>query len=107
MNCIRPLTAALLVGALAPAAGADTLLKLDARAAVPAPTTGYLKLGTAVSPKGGTLAANSQYLLKDGKPWLPVMGEYHFTRAPASQWDAQLRLMKAAGLWALAQTMNF
>ncbi|MFG6441840.1 beta-galactosidase [Roseateles sp. LKC17W] len=98
MNCIRPLTAALLVGALAPTAGADTLLKLDARAAVPAPTTGHLKLGTAVSPKGGTLAANSQYLLKDGKPWLPVMGEYHFTRAPASQWDAQLRLMKAAGL---------
>ncbi|MFG6460065.1 beta-galactosidase [Roseateles sp. DXS20W] len=98
MFCIRPLTAALLLGALASAAGADTLLKLDARAAVPAPTTGYLKLGTATSPKGETLAANSQYLLKDGKPWLPVMGEYHFTRAPASQWADQLRLMKAAGL---------
>ncbi len=98
MFCIRPLTAALLVGALASAAGADTLLKLDARAAVPAPTTGYLKLGAATSPKGETLAANSQYLLKDGKPWLPVMGEYHFSRAPASQWADQLRLMKAAGL---------
>lgn len=98
MFCIRPLTAALLLGALASAAGADTLLKLDARAAVPAPTTGYLKLGAATSPKGETLAANSQYLLKDGKPWLPVMGEYHFTRAPASQWADQLRLMKAAGL---------
>jgi len=97
MNRIRSLTAALLVGALAPTAGADTL-KLDARAAVAVPQTGHIKLGTAVSPKGVTLAANNQYLLKEGKPWLPVMGEYHFTRAPAAQWDAQLRLMKAAGI---------
>ena len=97
MNRIRTLSAALLLAALGPHATADTL-KLDARAAVPAPQTGHLKLGTAVSPQGVTLAANNQYLLKDGKPWLPVMGEYHFTRAPASQWDAQLRLMKAAGI---------
>ncbi|MDR7296775.1 hypothetical protein J2X16_002122 [Pelomonas aquatica] len=90
--------AALLSAALSTAAGAQTLLKLDARAEAPAPQTGHLKLGTARSPKGGTLAANSQYLLQDGKPWLPVMGEYHYSRAPASQWDAQLRLMKAAGI---------
>lgn len=98
MNRIRPLGAALLLALLAPAAGADTLLKLDARAAVPAPTTGHIKMGTAVSPKGVTLAANNQYLLKDGQPWLPVMGEYHYSRAPASQWGTQLRLMKAAGI---------
>ena len=97
MNRIRTLSAALLLAALGPVAGADTL-KLDARAPVAAPQTGYLKLGTATSPKGETLAANNQYLLKDGKPWLPVMGEYHFSRAPASQWDAQLRLMKASGI---------
>lgn len=97
MNRIRTLGAALLLAALGPVAGADTL-KLDARAPVAAPQTGYLKLGTATSPKGETLAANNQYLLKDGKPWLPVMGEYHFSRAPASQWDAQLRLMKASGI---------
>lgn len=97
MNRIRTLGAALLLAALGPVAGAGTL-KLDARAPVAAPQTGYLKLGTATSPKGETLAANNQYLLKDGKPWLPVMGEYHFSRAPASQWDAQLRLMKASGI---------
>ncbi|KQV46200.1 glycoside hydrolase family 35 [Pelomonas sp. Root1217] len=79
-------------------ASADTLLKLDARAAAPAPTTGHLQLGTARSPQGQTLDVNSQYLLRDGKPWLPVMGEYHYSRAPAAQWDAQLRLMKAAGI---------
>lgn len=98
MNRIRMLGAVLLLGLLGPTVGAETLLKLDARAAAAAPQTGYLKLGAARSPKGETLAANSQYLLRDGKPWLPVMGEYHFSRAPASQWDAQLRLMKAAGI---------
>jgi len=98
MSRIRSFSAALLLAVLGPVAGADTLLKLDARAAAPAPTAGHLKLGAATSPRGETLAANNQYLLKDGKPWLPVMGEYHFTRAPASQWADQLRLMKAAGI---------
>ncbi|MGQ3050765.1 MAG: beta-galactosidase [Roseateles sp.] len=79
-------------------ADADTVLKLDARADTPAPQTGHIKLGTARAPNGETLAVNNQYLLRDGGPWLPVMGEYHYSRAPAAQWDAQLRLMKAAGI---------
>ena len=98
MNRILTLCAGLLLVGLSPAGSADTLLKLDARADAAAPQTGHLKLGTARSPQGHTLAANNQYLLRDGQPWLPVMGEYHFSRAPASQWDAQLRLMKAAGV---------
>ncbi len=98
MNGILTLCAGLALAALGPAAGADTLLKLDARADATAPTTGHLQLGTARTPKGQTLAVNSQYLLKDGQPWLPVMGEYHFSRAPASQWADQLRLMKASGI---------
>lgn len=98
MNRILPLCAALALAAFGPAARADTLLKLDARAAVPAPQVGHLKLGTARSPDGHVLAVNNQFLLSDGKPWLPVMGEYHYSRAPASQWDAQLRLMKASGI---------
>ncbi|MGM9480336.1 beta-galactosidase [Roseateles sp. NT4] len=98
MNRILTLCAGLALAALGPTASADMLLKLDARADAPAPTTGHLQLGTARTPKGQTLAVHSQYLLKDGQPWLPVMGEYHFSRAPASQWETQLRLMKAAGL---------
>lgn len=98
MTRIRTLGVALLMAALGPLAGAQTLLKVDARAAAPAPQTGHLKLGAARSPEGHTLAANSQYLMQDGQPWLPVMGEYHYSRAPATQWGAQLRLMKAAGI---------
>lgn len=98
MNRIFTPVAALLLAVFGPAAVAETLLKLDARADMPAPQTGHLKLGTARSPQGHTLAANSQVLLRDGTPWLPVMGEYHYSRAPAAQWDTQLRLMKASGI---------
>lgn len=98
MHRIPMLGLAWVLTLLAPHAAADTLLKVDARAAAPAPQTGHLQLGAARSPQGHTLAANSQYLLQDGQPWLPVMGEYHYSRAPATQWATQLHLMKAAGI---------
>ncbi|MFG6465034.1 beta-galactosidase [Pelomonas baiyunensis] len=98
MNRLLTLCAGLTLAATGSTAGADTLLRLDARAPAAAPTTGHVQLGTARSPQGHTLAINSQYLLKDGQPWLPVMGEYHFSRAPAAQWAHQLRLMKASGV---------
>jgi hypothetical protein len=97
MNRIRALGFALLLS-LAHAGQAETLLKLDARAGVAAPQGEHLQLGSVRTPQGHTLTANNQTLLLDGQPWLPVMGEYHYSRAPASQWDTQLRLMKAAGI---------
>jgi beta-galactosidase len=41
---------------------------------------------------------NSRYLTLNGKPWLPVMGEFHFSRVPESQWNADILKMKAAGV---------
>ena len=58
------------------------LLGVDAREQPAPPETGYLHFGTATSPKGETVGINSRYLTLDGKPWLPVMGEFHFTRVP-------------------------
>lgn len=89
---------ALAAALLCTGARAETLLKLDASAPAAAPTTGHLKLGSATAPGGHTLAANSQYLLRDGQPWLPVMGEFHYSRSPASSWAAELAKMKAAGI---------
>ncbi|HEY4079786.1 MAG TPA: beta-galactosidase [Burkholderiaceae bacterium] len=83
---------------LCASAHADLTLKVDASAAVPEPSTGYLKLGTATAPGGHSLAVNNRYLLRDGKPWLPVMGEFHYSRSPADSWAAELRKMKAAGV---------
>jgi hypothetical protein len=84
-------------GAMA-GAGADTLLAIDANGPVAAPLENTLKLGTAVSRSGHRIGVNSRYLTRDGKPWMPVMGEYHYSRSPAAQWDAELRKMKAAGI---------
>lgn len=81
---------------------AQTLLAIDASAPVPAPQTGHLQLGTAVSPSGETLGANNQFLTRNGKPWLPVMGEFHYSRSPAESWQAELRKMKSAGITIVA-----
>lgn len=41
---------------------------------------------------------NSQYLMKDGRPWFPVMGEMHYSRYREELWEESLRKMKAGGL---------
>lgn len=41
---------------------------------------------------------NSQYLMKDGRPWFPVMGEMHYSRYKEDFWEESLRKMKAGGL---------
>ncbi len=101
MTIHRPtlLRAALLLAFAGPGmAGAEQLLTVDATAPAPDPRTGYIKLGTAVAPGGHTLGINNQYLTRDGQPWLPVMGEFHYTRSPAASWDAELAKMKSAGI---------
>nr|WP_276510034.1 beta-galactosidase [Niveibacterium umoris] len=34
----------------------------------------------------------------DGEPWLPVMGEFHYSRYPAGEWETELRKMRAGGV---------
>ena len=41
---------------------------------------------------------NSHYLMKDGKPWFPMMGEMHYSRYLETRWEESLRKMKAGGL---------
>jgi hypothetical protein len=90
----------LLAGAtfLSHAALAETLLRVDARVPAPQLETGYLRTGTNVSPSGQKLEVNNRYLMLDGHPWLPVMGEFHYTRFPAEYWDEELAKMRAAGV---------
>jgi beta-galactosidase len=94
----RPTRLIALAALLCAHAQGQTLLRLDASAPAAVPTTGHLKLGSAAAPGGHMLAANSQYLLRDGQPWLPVMGEFHYSRSPAASWAAELAKMKAAGV---------
>ena len=88
-----------LLAAFASSTGfAQTLLRVDASGTVAAPITGYLHLGTTTSADGHSIGVNNRYLLRDGKPWLPVMGEFHYTRVPAQYWDEELAKVKAAGV---------
>ena len=72
-------------------------IHVDATTPIPPPETGYLHAG-GTSSTGHSLQVNSRYLLRDGHPWLPVMGELHYTRVPESEWEDEILKMKAAGI---------
>lgn len=62
------------------------------------PVTGGYKMGEVRNPDGSTLTMDSNSLLLNGKPWTPVMGEFHFTRYPENEWREELLKMKAGGI---------
>lgn len=55
--------------------------------------TKHLKLG-GTAPDGGSIEVNSFYMLRNGKPMLPVTGEFHYSRYPAEQWEQAILKMK-------------
>ena len=48
------------------------------------------------------IGVNSRYLTKDGKPWIPVMGECHYSRIPREKWKETLQKMKDGGIEVVA-----
>lgn len=76
----------------------SNVITIDATSTPPNPQPVAMPLGSFTSPSGQTLGVNSQHLTRDGKPWLPVMGEFHFSRYPESQWETEILKMKAAGV---------
>jgi len=73
-------------------------LLLEATTAAPPPRSGHLAMGASRNPAGGELTADSRSLLRNGQPWLPVMGEIHYTRLPEEEWQDALLRMKAGGI---------
>ncbi|APA00367.1 beta-galactosidase [Flavobacterium commune] len=62
---------------------------------------GHLDLG-GTNAKGDKIDVNSFYLERKGKPFIPVIGEFHFSRYPHQYWDEQLKKMKAGGITVVA-----
>jgi beta-galactosidase len=54
------------------------------------------------NPTGLRLEANSRFLTLGGRPWLPVMGEFHFSRFPHLHWRDELLKMQAGGVQIVA-----
>ena len=73
-------------------------LILDATTVPAPPLKGHLRMGTARRPDGRELTADSRSLLLDSGPWLPVMGEFHYSRYPEAEWREELLKMKAGGI---------
>ena len=44
------------------------------------------------------IGVNGRYLTKSGEAWIPVMGEFHFSRFPCEQWEDEILKMKAGGI---------
>jgi len=50
------------------------------------------------SPSGTRLEVDSLSFLRDGHRFMPVSGEFHFSRYPRAEWRSQLLKMKAGGI---------
>ena len=109
MSCIRVVLAILVVfgpaGVFAQTEGPrnvqstppQNLVEIDASQPSAPPETGFLHLGGRSS-TGHDLEVNSRFLALDGKPMLPVMGEFHFSRYPPQYWEEEILKMKAGGV---------
>ncbi|WP_051172439.1 beta-galactosidase [Microbacterium indicum] len=38
------------------------------------------------------------HIERDGRPWIPIMGEYHFSRDDPSLWETELRKIRSGGV---------
>jgi hypothetical protein len=97
---MKSVTVAGLVVGLVVGVGAcgQSVVRIDATAPVAKPQPVEARLGDARSPQGHVIGVNSQYLTMDGRPWIPVMGEFHFSRYPEAEWEQEILKMKAAGV---------
>src|SRR5262245_20832828 len=50
------------------------------------------------NPDGHTIGLTSHYLELDGRPILPVMGEFHYARFPHQYWEEELRKIVLGGI---------
>ncbi|MWB96970.1 beta-galactosidase [Agromyces seonyuensis] len=44
------------------------------------------------------LALTSRSLVRNGRPWIPVSGELHYSRVPRERWRERLQLMRSGGI---------
>lgn len=95
------LAAAALSGAMCAQANPTEIVRFDASKVTKQPPTPFPQFG-GKSPNGHEVTVNSQYLILDGKPWLPVMGEFHYSRYPERYWEEQILKMKAGGVQVVA-----
>ena len=96
-SLVLTFAAALVASAAVPNKASSSPIVIDAKTAPSRPQPLPFPAG-GQTPDGHTLSVNSRYLVRDGKPWFPVMGEFHYSRYPETQWDEEILKMKAGGI---------
>lgn len=64
-------------------------------------TSDHLKLGGTNS-ENESIEVNNFYMSRNGKPFIPITGEFHFSRYPKEYWDEAIKKMKAGGINVIA-----
>jgi len=59
-------------------------------------------MGTSANARGETMSVNNRYLMINGKPQIPVMGELQYSRMDKSRWADEILKMKACGVNVIA-----
>lgn len=62
---------------------------------------GHLDLGGG-NPDGEKITVNSYYIEKNGQPFYPVIGEFHYSRFPEEYWEEEILKMKSGGINVIA-----
>ena len=82
-------------------ASAQQTFTIDVSGAKKEILRGHLDLG-GKSVTGESIEVNSFYIERNGKPFFPVMGEFHYCRYPNQYWDEEIKKMKAGGINVIA-----
>ena len=61
----------------------------------------YLKLGGSNS-KGDKISVNNYFLSLNDRPFIPITGEFHFSRYANQYWDESIKKIKAGGINTIA-----
>jgi hypothetical protein len=64
-------------------------------------TSGHLNLG-GTDPSGNRMDFNSFYMEVNRKPFIPIMGEFHYSRFPHQYWEEEIMKMKSGGINVIA-----
>ncbi len=80
---------------------AQSIYQIDINKAEKEIIRGHLDLG-GTNPAGEEIAVNSYFIEKDGKPFFPVIGEFHYARYPQEYWEEEILKMKSGGINVIA-----
>jgi hypothetical protein len=73
------------------------LREIDAATVPPEPIGEHLRMGEDPGLRDA-IRVYSRHLSRAGRPWLPVSGEFHFSRYRAAHWREELLKMRAGGI---------